>query len=92
MVVVGVLAIQGAVEEHMHHLRASGAETREIRLPADFEGVDGIVLPGNGSLIDLHLEISLLLGGESTTMAIVGEEWGLFPLLREWVAKGRPIW
>ena len=46
MVVVGVLAIQGAVEEHMHHLIESGAATREIRLPADFEGLDGIVLPG----------------------------------------------
>ena len=50
MVVVGVLAIQGAVEEHVHHLRDSGAATKEIRLPADFEGVDGIVLPGEPSI------------------------------------------
>lgn len=76
MVVIGVLAIQGAVEEHAIHAAACGAVVKEIRLPQDFAGVDGIILPG----------------GESTTMAIVGEEWGLFPILKEWVAVGKPIW
>lgn len=55
MVVVGVLAIQGAVEEHVLHLKESGAETKEIRLPADFEGVDGLVLPGETSRPGLTL-------------------------------------
>ena len=76
MVLIGVLAIQGAVEEHIHHVKACGADARELRLPEDFEGVDGIILPG----------------GESTTMAIVGERWGVFPVLRTWVASNKPIW
>ena len=25
-------------------------------------------------------------------MAIIGERWGLFPKLKEWVAEGKPIW
>ena len=29
---------------------------------------------------------------ESTTMAIIGERWGLFPKLKEWVAEEKPIW
>ena len=46
MVLIGVLAIQGAVEEHIHHVKACGADARELRLPEDFEGVDGIILSG----------------------------------------------
>lgn len=74
---IGILAIQGAVKEHVEAISISGAETIEIRqahqITAD---LDGIILPG----------------GESTTMAIVGERWGLFPLLKEWVQLGKPIW
>ena len=29
---------------------------------------------------------------ESTTMAIIGERWGLFPLLKQWVSEKKPIW
>lgn len=46
MVVIGVLALQGAVEEHVAHIHSCGAEAKELRLPRDFAGVDGIILPG----------------------------------------------
>jgi len=50
---VGVLAIQGGFEAHVEMLRQLGADAREVRLPADLEGLDGLVIPG----------------GESTTIA-----------------------
>mmetsp|Transcript_31809 Transcript_31809/g.30328 ORF Transcript_31809/g.30328 Transcript_31809/m.30328 type:complete len:263 (-) Transcript_31809:73-861(-) len=74
--VVGIFAIQGAVSEHSDCVKKCGGIVKEIRMPQDFEGVDGIILPG----------------GESTTMSIVGEKWGLFPKLKDWVAEKNPIW
>jgi pyridoxal 5'-phosphate synthase pdxT subunit len=50
---VGVLALQGDFREHMAALRACEVESRPVRLGADLEGVDALILPG----------------GESTTMA-----------------------
>jgi 5'-phosphate synthase pdxT subunit len=75
---IGVLAIQGAVEEHVKAIEKVGMRAREIRLPEeiDYDELDGLILPG----------------GESTTMAIVGEATGLFPALKKWVESGRPIW
>ncbi|CAM9502178.1 unnamed protein product [Chrysoparadoxa australica] len=73
---IGVLALQGAFEEHAAVLKKLGAEVTEIRLPSHFEGLDGIILPG----------------GESTAMALIGERWGVFPSLKQWVADGRPVW
>lgn len=34
----------------------------------------------------------ILSGGESTAMALIGERWGIFPRLKQWVSEGRPIW
>eukprot|EP01033_Poteriospumella_lacustris_P021024 gene21024-15527_t len=44
--VIGVMAIQGAVEEHMNSVRAVGHRSKEIRVPEDMNDVDGIILPG----------------------------------------------
>ena len=33
-----------------------------------------------------------LEGGESTAMALIGERWGVFPRLKQWVSEGRPVW
>lgn len=78
---VGVLAIQGAVEEHVKALEAVKVEgwkiaTREVKLPEQLKGLDGLVLPG----------------GESTAMAIIAERWGLLEPLKQWVHDNRPIW
>jgi 5'-phosphate synthase pdxT subunit len=50
---IGVLAIQGGFEAHLAMLRGLGAETREVKVPEDLVGLDGLVIPG----------------GESTTIA-----------------------
>lgn len=47
--VVGVLALQGDVREHLRALTACGVDIRPVRRPADLEDLDGIVLPGGES-------------------------------------------
>ncbi len=46
---VGVLALQGDVREHVTALQACGALTRLVRRPQDLDGLGGIVLPGGES-------------------------------------------
>ncbi len=64
---VGVLALQGAFIEHKKKLQALGAEAREVRLPGDLDGLDGLIIPG----------------GESTTIGKLAVEYGLIDPLRE---------
>ena len=72
---VGVLALQGDFEAHAKMLRGLGAEVREVRVPADLEGLDGLVIPG----------------GESTTMTLGIEREGLAEPLRALVRSGTPV-
>jgi 5'-phosphate synthase pdxT subunit len=73
--VVGVLALQGGIEAHARVLRELGAQVREVRTPADLEGLDGLVLPG----------------GESTTMTIGVAREGLAEPLRALASAGTPM-
>lgn len=63
---IGVLALQGAVAEHVRALQAVGAEVSTVRRPAELAGLDGLVVPG----------------GESTTMARLAAPAGLLPQIR----------
>jgi 5'-phosphate synthase pdxT subunit len=56
-------------------LSGLGAATREVRVPGDLDGLDGLVIPG----------------GESTTMTLGVEREGLAAPLREFAASGRPV-
>jgi pyridoxal 5'-phosphate synthase pdxT subunit len=47
--VVGVLAVQGDVREHVAALTAAGATVRTVRRPGELDGLSGIVLPGGES-------------------------------------------
>lgn len=76
MVTIGVLALQGAFLEHVSMLRRLRAQVVEVRKPEQMEGIDGLVMPG----------------GESTTMGLVAERWGLVEPLRAWTRAGRPVW
>jgi len=49
MTKVGVLALQGDFAEHETILRSLGAETRQVRLPKDLAGLDGLIIPGGES-------------------------------------------
>lgn len=46
---IGVLALQGSVEEHVAHLKAAGAEAAPVRSPRELEDLAGLVLPGGES-------------------------------------------
>jgi pyridoxal 5'-phosphate synthase pdxT subunit len=46
---LGVLAIQGGFEAHIEMLDELGADVREVRLPTDLVGLDGLVIPGGES-------------------------------------------
>jgi 5'-phosphate synthase pdxT subunit len=72
---VGVLALQGDFEAHGKMLRDLGAEAREVRVPADLEGLDALILPG----------------GESTVMSLGIEREGLAEPLRELAGAGTPV-
>jgi 5'-phosphate synthase pdxT subunit len=72
---VGVLALQGDFQAHGRMLRELGADVREVRTPADLDGLDGLVIPG----------------GESTTMSLGIEREGLADPLRALVAAGTPV-
>jgi pyridoxal 5'-phosphate synthase pdxT subunit len=72
---VGVLALQGDFEAHAKVLRGLGADVREVRVPADLLGLDGLVIPG----------------GESTTMTLGIAREGLADPLRDFVRTGAPV-
>jgi 5'-phosphate synthase pdxT subunit len=72
---VGVLALQGGFGAHVRMLRDLGADVREVRVPADLAGLDGLVLPG----------------GESTTMTLGIAREGLAEPLAEVVGAGTPV-
>jgi 5'-phosphate synthase pdxT subunit len=65
-VLIGVLALQGGFAAHGRMLRELGADVREVRTPAQLDGLDGLVIPG----------------GESTTMTLGIEREGLAEPLR----------
>jgi len=72
---VGVLAIQGGFEAHLAMLRGLGAAAGEVRVPADLEDLDGLVIPG----------------GESTAILMGIESVGLDEAIRAYRARGKPI-
>ncbi len=52
---VGILALQGDFAEHGAAMRAHGIPVRELRVPADLEGLSGLILPGGESSTMLKL-------------------------------------
>ena len=73
---IGVLALQGDVREHLASLRAAGAEAIDVRRPEELARVHGLVLPG----------------GESTTMSRLLETFELLDPLRARLTDGMPAY
>jgi len=70
-----VLAIQGGFEAHERVLRRLGAEVKQVKVPADLDGIEGLVLPG----------------GESTAISLGVERERLAEPLRELARAGTPM-
>jgi 5'-phosphate synthase pdxT subunit len=72
--VIGVLALQGDVPEHLRALETAGARPVAVRRPEELDRVDGLVIPG----------------GESTTLWRLSVAFDLLEPLRKLIASGRP--
>ena len=72
--VVGVLALQGDVPEHLRALEHAGATAVSVRRPAELDQVDALVIPG----------------GESTTLWRLSLAFDMLEPLRKLIAGGLP--
>ena len=72
--VVGVLALQGDVREHVWMVAAAGGAAVEVRTPADLDAIDALIIPG----------------GESTTIGRLANLYGLIDPLRKHINTGKP--
>ncbi|PKK80644.1 SNO glutamine amidotransferase [Rhizophagus irregularis] len=74
----GVLALQGAFQEHIHMLQniSQVSSAIPIRKAEQLETIDALIIPG----------------GESTTMALIAERSGLMEPLRKFVRDEKPTW
>ena len=72
---IGVLAVQGAVREHVSAIREVGADAVEVRLPRDLVDLDALILPG----------------GESTAMRRLIDAYGLRDPIRSLARAGTPM-
>jgi len=72
--VIGVLALQGDVPEHLRALESAGARPAPVRRPEEFDRVDGLVIPG----------------GESTTLWRLSVAFDVLEPLRKLIDEGLP--
>jgi len=72
---IGVLALQGAVTEHIQMLSALDAEAIPVRTPSELDGLDALIIPG----------------GESTTISKLLTDYGLMEPIRKLAEQGFPI-
>lgn len=72
---IGVLALQGAVAEHIRSITLAGAEGVPIKKVEQLEGIDGLIIPG----------------GESTTIGKLMRKYEFMDAIRQFSAEGKPI-
>ncbi len=74
-VVVGVLALQGDVREHIATIVSLGGRAMPVRRASELAAIDGLIIPG----------------GESTTMDKLTRAVGLAEPLRAMIRDGMPV-
>jgi pyridoxal 5'-phosphate synthase pdxT subunit len=72
--VIGVLALQGDVPEHVRALESAGARSAPVRRPEELDRLDGLVIPG----------------GESTTLWRLSVAFDILEPLRKLIDEGLP--
>ena len=73
---IGVLALQGDADEHVHVLEGLGSRTVKVLSADRLDDADALVIPG----------------GESTTMSKLAVRYGLLDPLRKRVVDGMPVY
>ncbi len=76
MTKIGILALQGGIEEHESHLKKLGVKTKLIKKPGQLVNCHGLILPG----------------GESTAIGKTLLETSLHQEIIDSANKGMPIW
>lgn len=72
---VGVLALQGAVAEHIRSLEAVGVEAVPVKRIEQLDELSGLVIPG----------------GESTTIGKLMRKYGFIEAIQKFHAAGKPL-
>lgn len=75
MIKIGVLALQGAVREHVLAVESCGVQAIEIKHKEQLLEVDGLILPG----------------GESTTMRRLIDKYSFMNALKDFARTGKPM-
>lgn len=72
---IGVLALQGAVSEHIRGVESCGADAIAVKRTEQLEEIDGLIIPG----------------GESTTIGKLMREYGFIEAIQQFASAGKPI-
>lgn len=75
MVTIGVLALQGAVSEHIKMIQDNGARGITVKRIDQLDAIDGLIIPG----------------GESTTMRRLIDKYHFFEPLKAFGRAGKPV-
>ena len=73
---IGVLALQGGFQEHIHHINELGYDGVLVKTVEDLKNIKALIIPG----------------GESTTMGKLIKVTGLLSPLKEMIKNGLPVW
>lgn len=73
---IGVLALQGDFREHVQAVKMAGHAGLTVRRPEELVEIDALIIPG----------------GESTTIALLAESFGLIEPIRERITVGMPVY
>jgi 5'-phosphate synthase pdxT subunit len=73
---IGVLALQGDFREHIQAVKMAGHAGLTVRRPEELVEIDALIVPG----------------GESTTIALLAESFGLIEPIRERITTGMPVY
>ena len=76
MKTIGVLAMQGAVSEHLQKLQEIDINGKKVRTQADFSQINGLIIPG----------------GESTAIGKLLDDFKLTDFIRQQIKNGLPVW
>jgi 5'-phosphate synthase pdxT subunit len=72
---IGVLALQGAVAEHIRMIEMAGGEGFPIKSPEQLDDMDGLIIPG----------------GESTTIGKLMRTYGFIDAIQRFSAQRKPV-
>ncbi|MBB6716871.1 pyridoxal 5'-phosphate synthase glutaminase subunit PdxT [Clostridium gasigenes] len=73
---IGVLALQGSIDEHINHISSLGHIPVKVRTSNDLDNLDRLIIPG----------------GESTTIGNILRSTGLLDSLKDKISKGIKVW